>query len=123
VLARMGAGRDVAGELADVIASLRRVDAKGMLAYTLACAAELSVERGDLAFAEDAAKEAAELAGLVQRKDTVARSRIVLSAIASARSDRDRAAAEVDAARAIAEEPLALSARTATKLARIAING
>jgi DNA-binding SARP family transcriptional activator len=60
VLARLGAEEDVAGELAEVIASLRRIDAKGMLAYTLVCAAELAVERGNLAFAEDAAKEAAE---------------------------------------------------------------
>ncbi len=119
-LARLGAGvAREGGELGAAVDSLRRVDAKGMLAYTLTVASELAAVRRELDHAQALAREAAHLAALVDRTDTVVRARVVLGLLASARGDRSTAEAELGEIATLIVEPLAVSARTAERVAEL----
>ncbi|NUO52921.1 MAG: AAA family ATPase [Polyangiaceae bacterium] len=120
VLARSALGDpSAAAELPVVVESLRTVDAKGMLAYTLVVSAELALDCGDVATAEARAREGSALAALVHRNDTVARARVVLGLAAAARGDQDAVAGELATARGLAATALAVSARTSERIAAL----
>jgi ATP/maltotriose-dependent transcriptional regulator MalT len=120
-LARLASGVHGAdAHLERALASLRDVDAKGMLAYVLAAAADLDRTAGRTALAEQRAAEALAAAQAVQRRSLVASARASLAELALARDDRAQAALHFDAVAADVGSPLAVSERVRARLARIA---
>jgi hypothetical protein len=109
-------GADVRFESA--VMRLRDVDAKGMLAYVLASAAEIDRDAGRLAQAEQRATEALAAAEVVQRRSLVALSRALLADLALARGDRAAARAHLDAVAAEVAQPLGVSARARARVDR-----
>jgi DNA-binding SARP family transcriptional activator len=104
----------------EAVATLRDVDAKGMLAYTLTLAAEIDVESGRFAEAEERAEEALRAANVVGRLSQTALARAVLARAALGRGDRELARSHFDAASGDLENPLAVSARARSAVARLA---
>ncbi|HEY8088186.1 MAG TPA: hypothetical protein VIF09_10085, partial [Polyangiaceae bacterium] len=93
-LARVASAVPGAGDhLEAAIARLRDIDARGMLAYVLAAAADIDRAAGRLAQAQRRADEALAAAEAVQRRSLVASARAALAEVALARGDR-RAAEE-----------------------------
>jgi hypothetical protein len=80
-----------ARNLENAIESLRVVDAKGMLAYTLTLAAERDFDLGRLDRAEKRAAEALRAAEAVNRKSLMALARLVLARVALAHGNVDDA--------------------------------
>jgi hypothetical protein len=120
-LCRLEGGDPAADEAVEAqIVSLRRLDAKGMLSYMLAFAAERDVRAGRLDDAERRASEALSAAELVNRKSQMALSRAVLARVALARGDRAQARAELDSMRPDLERPMALSQRARSALENVA---
>ncbi len=83
----------------EAIESLRRIDAKGMLAYVLACAAQQDADAGLANRATSRAREAIALAESVERRNVVALARVLLARLALARGDRADARRELDQVR------------------------
>lgn len=119
-LARRALGEEGAIARVDAaLAELRRVDAKGYLAYALNVAAEHDLADGDVATARVRASEALGAASTMKRASQVAIARAIL-ARSGARAD---AAAELAAVAADMSRPYALSARAraAVEAARAAL--
>jgi DNA-binding SARP family transcriptional activator len=108
------------GEVDRAIRSLREVDAKGMLAYTLTLAAEVDLEHGRYASAERRAEEALRAASAVGRLTQTALARSVLARAALGRGDRELGRSHFEAATSDLSEPLAVSARARSAVARLA---
>lgn len=111
-LARRAAGEPGAtADLDRAVADLVRVDAKAMLAYVQTSAAAQDLEAGETAQAQRRAQQALVAASVVGRRSEMAVARALLGRAALARGDRATADAELSAARADRDTPLALSAR------------
>jgi hypothetical protein len=106
--------------LEKAVERLRQVDAKGMLAYVLATAAEIDREAGRAERARARARAALEAAELVGRRSLVARARALLAQLALDAADRDGARAHLDAIAGELEGPLAISARARARVERAA---
>jgi DNA-binding SARP family transcriptional activator len=120
-LARVASGAAGAEEaLEKSLARLYDVDAKGMLAYVLASAAEIDRDAGHLARAEQRATQALAAAEVVQRRSLVALSRALLAELAAGRGDLETARAHLAVVTADLDRPLALSARARASVQRAA---
>jgi hypothetical protein len=93
------------------IRTLREVDAKGALAYTLTVLADGDIDAGRLDDAERLAKEALEAAIAIGRRSLVTLARALLARVALGRSDQVLARSHYDLAREGLDEPRAVSAR------------
>jgi hypothetical protein len=102
---------DAENALEPALASLRNVDAKGMLAYVLVFVAERDLEGGRYEPAERRASEALRAATVVKRQSQTALARVVLGTVALARGDRLFAERQIEGLQSALDRPLALSAR------------
>jgi ATP/maltotriose-dependent transcriptional regulator MalT len=120
-LARVASGAVGAEEaLEKSLARLHDIDAKGMLAYVLASAAEIDRDAGHVARAEERATQALAAAEVVQRRSLVALSRALLAELAAGRGDLETARAHLAVVTADLDRPLALSARARASVQRAA---
>jgi hypothetical protein len=108
------------GHLEHAIARLQDIDAKGMLAYVLAAAADIDRAAGRVVRAQGRADAALAAAEAVERRTLVASARASLAELALARGDRAGAAAQVDAVARDVETRFGVSERVRARLERIA---
>lgn len=108
------------GQLERAIAQLREIDARGMLAYVLASAADLDRAAGRTERAQARAVEALAAAEVVQRRTLVAQARALLAELALSRGDRAEAEGHVAAVSEDVAQPLAISAFARRRVERAA---
>jgi tetratricopeptide (TPR) repeat protein len=120
-LARYALGAPGAGEEVEhAIATLREIDAKGMLAGTLNLAAETDLRAGRADRARARAEEALAAAGAVERWSQVTLARAVLARLALAAGDREAARAAMAPVAAHLTAHLGISDRARRAAAAVA---
>ena len=98
------------------IARLSEIDAKGMLAYVLASAADMDRVAGRVPQAERRAEAALAAAEIVQQRSLIASARASLADLALQRGDRAGAARELRFVDEDAARPMALSTRVQKRI-------
>jgi tetratricopeptide (TPR) repeat protein len=106
--------------LATAIAALRRIDAKGALAFVLVVWARADLEAGRLDRAKAHAMEAVSAAEILKRRSDAAVAQAVLGLVVLAMGDREGAMAQLRAASTDASEPLVLSAHARARARALA---